>query len=77
MSIGAKDKIDKLLVKKYANEKMENHDNIVKCVVSAEEMLGVMNDYAQVQRNMLALNYKLKNIGTNLSTKVAYCKARA
>lgn len=58
MAIGAQDYIDRLLVKKYATEKVDNHDSITS-MVRPEEMMKAMNDYASVSRNMFALNQKL------------------
>lgn len=60
MAIGARDYIDRLLVKKYANEQVDNHDSIEK-VVDAEKMLEVMNDVAALQRNMFIMSEKLYN----------------
>lgn len=58
MSIGARDYIDQLLVKKYANEKVDNHDAL-ESMVDPNKMLEAMNDVAAVQRNMFALSQKL------------------
>lgn len=58
MAIGAQDYIDQLLVKKYATEKVDNHDNVTS-MVRPEEMMKAMNDYSSVSRNMFALNQKL------------------
>ena len=58
MAIGARDYIDKLLVKKYADEKVDNHE-AMESMVNPEKMLETMNDVASIQRNMLALSQKL------------------
>ena len=58
MSIGAEDYIDQLLVKKYAEEKVDNHDNM-ESMVDPKAMYGAMNDYASMQRNMMLLKQKL------------------
>ena len=58
MAVGARDYIDQLLVKKYANEKVDNHEAI-SSMVDANKMLEAMNDVASVQRNMFALSQKL------------------
>ena len=58
MAIGARDYIDKLLVKKYADEKVDNHDALTS-MVNPEKMLEAMNDVASVQRNMFMLSQKL------------------
>ena len=51
MAIGAEDYIDQLLVKKYAEEKVDNHDNM--------ESMGAMNDYAAMYKNMMMLKQRL------------------
>lgn len=58
MAIGAQDYIDQLLVKKYATEKVDNHDAI-ESMVNPEKMMEAMNDYSNMSRNMFALNQKL------------------
>jgi hypothetical protein len=60
MAIGAKDFIDKLLVEKYAQEKVDNHesDSLVS-KVTPDDMLTAMNHSADSFRMMLALNKKL------------------
>lgn len=57
MAVGPKDMIDQLLVKKYASEKVNNHEQIK--MVDAGKMMDAMTDYATMRRNMLALNNKL------------------
>ena len=58
MAIGARDYIDKLLVKKYADEKVDNHESL-ESMVDPKKMLEAMNDVAEVQRNMFALSQRL------------------
>ena len=58
MAIGARDYIDKLLVKKYADEKVDNHE-AMESMVNPEKMLEAMNDVANIQRNMSMLSQKL------------------
>ena len=58
MAIGARDYIDKLLVQKYSNEKVDNHE-AMESMVDPQKMLEAMNDLAAVQRNMFALSRKL------------------
>ena len=58
MAIGAEDYIDQLLVKKYAEEKVDNHDN-VESMGDPEKMMGAMNDYASMYRNMMNLKQRL------------------
>ena len=54
MAIGARDYIDKLLVKKYADEKVDNHE-AMESMVDPNKMLEAMNDVATIQRNMFNL----------------------
>ncbi len=58
MAIGAEDYIDQLLVKKYAEEKVDNHDNM-ESMVDPNKMMGAMNDYASMYRNMMILKQRL------------------
>ncbi len=58
MAIGAEDYIDQLLVKKYAEEKVDNHDNM-ESMVDPDKMMGAMNDYGSMYRNMMILKQRL------------------
>ena len=58
MGIGADDYIDKMLVQKYQEEKVDNHDG-TESMVDPEDMLEAMNDYASTLRNMMALRQRL------------------
>ena len=58
MGIGAEDYIDKMLVQKYQEEKVDNHDNM-ESIVDPEKMLEAMNDYAETLRNMVELRQRL------------------
>ena len=60
MAIGAEDYIDQLLVDKYAQEKVDNHENMVS-MVKAEDMMNAMNNYSLLSRNMFVIN---KNISS-------------
>ena len=60
MAVGARDYIDKLLVEKYSQEKVDNHDeNALVSKIDANDMLDAMNTSANHYRNMLALNNRL------------------
>ena len=73
MSIGAKDKIDRDLVRKYAKLKMDNPDTTK--LVDSQKMLSAMDDYAAMQRSMMDMNNKLKDICSNVTQKsVVYLK---
>ena len=58
MAIGAEDYIDQLLVKKYAEEKVDNHENM-ESMVDPQKMMDAMNDYASMYRNMMNLKQRL------------------
>ena len=73
MAVGARDYIDKLLVKKYADEKVDNHDAL-ESMIDPNKMLEVMNDVAMVQRNMLALSQKRSSVCYAVNAKRARYK---
>ena len=58
MGVGADDYIDRMLVQKYQEEKVDNHDNM-ESMVDPEKMLGAMNDYASTLKNMMELRQRL------------------
>ena len=76
MAIGARDYIDQLLVKKYADEKVDNHDSM-ESMVDPQKMLDAMNDVASIQRNMFALSQKLSNTCYAFNAKAARYKKAA
>ena len=72
MAIGARDFIDKLLVEKYAQEKVDNHDiDSMVSKVSADDMLSAMNTSADSYRTMLALNNRLTMVCYGVVAKSA------
>ena len=73
MGIGARDYIDKLLVKKYADEKVDNHDAL-ESMIDPNKMLEAMNDVAMIQRNMFALSQKLQNSCYAINARTARYK---
>lgn len=73
MAVGARDYIDKLLVKKYADEKVDNHDAL-ESMIDPNKMLEVMNDIAMVQRNMFALSQKLHSTCYAINARTARYK---
>jgi len=76
MSIGAEDYIDQLLVKKYAEEKVDNHDSM-ESMVDPEKMMGAMNDYASMYRNMMNLKQRLNIACYAINARTArYTKTR-
>ena len=58
MGVGADDYIDRMLVQKYQEEKVDNHENM-ESMVDPEKMLGAMNDYAATLKNMMELRQRL------------------
>ena len=79
MAVGARDFIDKLLVEKYAQEKVDNHDaDSLVSRVSADEMYSAMNASANNYRTMLALNNRLTMVCYGVVSKSAkYVKTEA
>ncbi|MBR6127556.1 hypothetical protein IKQ21_07725, partial [bacterium] len=72
MAIGARDFIDKLLVEKYAQEKVDNHeDGALTSKVSAEDMLSAMNTSANNYRDLLAINSRLTMVCYGVIAKSA------
>ena len=60
MAIGARDFIDKLLVEKYAQEKVDNHsDDALVSRVDANDIMTAMNTYANNYRSFLDVSAKL------------------
>lgn len=76
MAVGARDYIDKLLVKKYADEKVDNHDAL-ESMVDPNKMLEAMNDVASIQRNMFVLSERLQNACYAINAKARYEKKNA
>ena len=72
MAVGARDYIDKLLVEKYSQEKVDNHDdNAMVSRVSADDMLNAMNNSANHYRNMMLLNQRLSMVCYGVVAKSA------
>lgn len=69
MAIGARDYIDQLLVKKYAQEKVDNTD--MTSMVSPEKMMSAMNDYASMHRNMFVLSQNLNKACARVNARNA------
>lgn len=75
MAIGAQDYIDQLLVKKYADQQVDNHDNI-ESLVPAETMLRSMNDQGRTEQDMLAVQNSIQNAGSAALMKLRAATAR-
>lgn len=75
MTVGAKDYIDQLLVKKYSDKQMNNL-TATESAVPAGKMIELMDDVASTKKTMLTLQLKLANKIQNLSSNMAYKKVR-
>lgn len=71
MAVGARDYIDRLLVKKYADVKVDNHD-AMESMVDPQKMLEAMNDVAMIQRNMFTISQKLYSTCSAINAKARY-----
>ena len=72
MSIGAREFIDKLLVEKYSNTQVENHNSdALVSKVSADDMMYAMNTSAANFKTMLALNKRLTIVCYGIVSKSA------
>ena len=72
MAVGAKDYIENLLVQKYAQEKVDNHDeNALVSKVDANDMMSAMNTCANNFKTMLALNSRLTMVCYGVVAKSA------
>ena len=76
MAVGAKDRIDQLLVKKYAKEQVDNHD-ISMSMVDPEKMMEAMNDYAAIQKNMLIMSGRIANLCAGIKAESRYTNRAA
>ena len=73
MPVGAFNRLDQELVKKYSKLKMDNPDTTK--LVDSQKMLSAMNDYAMMQRSMMDMNARLKDICSGVTSKsVAYMR---
>ena len=70
MAIGARDFIDKLLVEKYAQEKVDNHDNL-ESRISPNEVMDVMSVASNNALNYLKLSQKLAIVCYAVNAKAA------
>ena len=59
-----------MLVKKYADEKVDNHDNL-ESLVEPEKMLEAMKDQAEMYRNMIAIKQRLNIACYAINAKAA------
>ena len=72
MAVGARDFIDKLLVEKYAQEKVDNHEeDALVSRVSADDMMNAMTSSANNFKAMLAMNNRLTMVCYGVVAKSA------
>ena len=72
MAIGAREFIDKLLVEKYSNSQVENHNaDALVSKVSADDMMYAMNTSASNFKTMIALNKRLTSVCYGVVSKSA------
>ena len=70
MAIGAREFIDKLLVEKYSQEKVDNHDETaLVSKVNPDDMLYAMNTASQTYKTMIALNSRLTGVCYGIVSK--------
>lgn len=76
MTIGAKDRIDILLVKKYATMKVDN-PTVQSSMINPEKMYEAMNDYAQMHMAMINMQQSLKDTCIKaIAQNIHYRKSR-
>ena len=72
MTIGAREFIDKLLVEKYSNTQVENHnEDALVSRIDADDMMYAMNASAANFKSMLALNKRLTTVCYGVVAKSA------
>ena len=72
MAIGAREFIDKLLVEKYAQEKVDNHEeDALVSKVNADDMMYAMNMASSNFKTMMALNNRLTTVCYGVVSKSA------
>ena len=67
MAIGARDNIDRELVRKYAKLKMDNPETTK--LIDSQTMLAAMNDIANMQWKMMVVKENLKDLCSNVTSK--------
>ena len=69
MAVGPRDYIDQLLVKKYADEKVDNPE--IAKLVEPSKILEAMGEYSDMRKNMMLLSNKLTSVCAALNAKAA------
>ena len=70
MAVGPQDYIDELLVKKYSQTQVDNHDSM-ESMVDPKKMMEAMSDYSTVSRHMFTLNQKLTSACSKINSMSA------
>lgn len=77
MAVGAKDTLDKALVKKYQSMKVDNAI-IQNSMIDPNKMLTTMNDYANAHLEAYRIHQALKDICTKaISMNIQYTKMKS
>jgi len=71
MAVGAKDYIDRLLVQKYASERVDNHE-IADSRISPDAVMASMDAYSCVNRSFISNNINLQKLCSAVVAKSAY-----
>ena len=76
MAVGAQDRLDQALVKKYAGLRVDN-PIVGNSMVDADRMYCTMNDYAAMQRAMVNVKNKLRDIcNSAITPNIQYRQTR-
>ena len=73
MAVGAKDYIDKLLVQKYASERVDGE--VTESKVSPDDVMMTMNAYASVSRGYVSSNVNLQKLCSAVVAKTAFANS--
>ena len=77
MAVGARDYIDQLLVKKYADEKVDNHDAL-ESMIDPNKLMDTMNDYANAHMEAFRIQNALRDICQKAITmNIQYTKMKS
>ena len=76
MAVGAQDKLDKALVRKYQSLKVDNAI-VESSMIDPEKMLSTMNDYANAHMEAFRIQQTLKDICSKaISMNIQYTKMK-
>ena len=77
MAVGAQDKLDKALVRKYQSLKVDNAI-IQSSMIDPNKMMGVMNDYANAHMEAFRIQNALRDICQKaISMNIQYTKMKS